>query len=283
MSDAGRLSARIRATIVLLALATAVAPLSAQAGRSRIALFDLAPGPGGAGIRPVTDAVADTMALTLALLGRFEVIRLETPDALADLPALREYCAANRIDQAVGGSGTPRAGGGYSFRLGVYDRHEDRVTRVREGSSTGLLDIFEVTDELVTELLEALSGTHIGFGALELQPRGERGEYAVWIDGTPVGTGVTSVDRLLIGRRTVSVRQRRLLREVELLAAAPCRRQPMKASSGKPGSCARATRSARQGRCSPRRGSGRTSGRSGRQRRSCSGTSRRWRARSSSW
>ena len=90
---------------------------------------------------------------------------------------------------------------------------------MREGSSSGLLDVFEVTDELVTELLEALSGTHIGFGSLTLQRRGEQGEYAVWIDGTPIGTDVEAVERLLLGRRTVSVRQRRLLREVELLSS----------------------------------------------------------------
>ena len=191
--------------LVLLLLAAAAVGLGAQEGRARIALFGLEAGASAARILPVTDAVADTMALTLALLGRFEVVRLETADALADTAALREYCAANRIDQAIGGSGTPRTGGGFTFRLGVYDRHKDRVTLVREGSSSGLLDVFEVTDELVTGLLEALSGTHIGFGSLKLERRGEQGEYSVLIDGTPIGTDVAEVERLLLGRRTVSV------------------------------------------------------------------------------
>jgi hypothetical protein len=221
MSDGGPPPQWFRASLVLVLLLAAVdGGLWAQEGRARIALFGLEAGSAASSIKPVTDAVADTMALTLALLGRFEVIRLEEPDALADLAALREYCETNHIDQAIGGSGTARAGGGYHFRLGVYDRHKDRVSLVREGASSGLLDVFEVTDELVAGLLESLSGTHIGFGSLELELRGEeRGEYEVLIDGTSAGEGISSVGKLLIGRRTVRVRQRRLLREVDIASA----------------------------------------------------------------
>jgi hypothetical protein len=110
---------------------------------------------------------------------------------------VRAYCQENRIDQAILGSGTALPGGGYHFQLVVYDRKADRITTDQEDASSGVLDVFDVTDALVASLLDGLSGTHLLFGSLSIEsdPAGA----LVSVNGKDVGAAPLSLRGLPVG------------------------------------------------------------------------------------
>jgi hypothetical protein len=150
----------------------------------------------------VLATVTDSVELSLDVLQRYDVKRLPPADPAQDLPKVRAYCEANKIDQAILGSGAARTAGGYDFRLVVYDRRKDSITVDKQGSSAGALDMFDTTDALVASLLDGLSGTHLLFGSLsvETDPVGatvavngkEVGQSPVSLRGLPVGTVVVT-------------------------------------------------------------------------------------------
>src|SRR5208283_2189532 len=169
-----------------------------DAEHARIALYQPAGQKEDMTLAAVLRTVADSIELSLDLLQRYEVTRLSAADPAADLDKVRAYCQENRIDQAILGSGVARPGGGYRFRLVVYDRKTDKITTDRQGTSNGVLDMFEVTDALVASLLDSLSGTHLLFGSLSVQsdPAGatisvngkDVGQAPLSLRGLPVGT-----------------------------------------------------------------------------------------------
>jgi hypothetical protein len=79
----------------------------------------------------------------------------------------------------------------------VYDRRSDLVTTDQQGASSGVLDMFDVTDALVASLLDGLSGTHLLFGSLavESEPAGA----TVSVNGKDVGTAPLSLRGLPVG------------------------------------------------------------------------------------
>jgi hypothetical protein len=145
----------------------------------------------------VLATVADSVELSLDVLQRYEVRRLPPADPAKDLARVKAYCQANHIDQAILGSGSAKSDGGYLFKLVVYDRRSDSITLAPEGSSTGALDMFEVTDKLVGTLLDGLSGTHLLFGSLSVEsdPAGA----TVSVNGKEVGTAPVSLRGLPAG------------------------------------------------------------------------------------
>ncbi len=191
-----------RLALVLIALSLVTASLSAQSQRARIALFEPCGQSADATLTAALCTVADSVELSLACLQRYEVKRLPAVDPTKDLDKVRAYCQANRIDQAIAGSGSARSTGGYAFQLVVYDRRSDSITFTREGASEGALDMFDATDVLVAALLDGLSGTHLLFGSLviETDPLGA----AVSVNGTDVGPSPLSLRGLPVGAVTVS-------------------------------------------------------------------------------
>jgi hypothetical protein len=172
--------------------------------RARIALFEPVCPEADSTLTAVLAAVADTVELILACLDRYKIKRLPPADPAGELQKIRAYCAENRIDQAIGGSASARKGGGYAFRLVVYDRRADSITVVREGASTGELDLFDVTDALVASLLEGLSGTHMFFGSLAVKtdPPGAN----VSVNGRDVGAAPVALRGLPVGSLRISAR-----------------------------------------------------------------------------
>jgi hypothetical protein len=172
--------------------------------RSRIALFEPAGEKNDTTLGAALSAVADSVELSLDVLQRYEVKRLPAMDPATDLNQVRAYCQKNRIDQAIMGSGSAREGGGYSFRLVVYDRKTDKVTTDQKGSSKGALDMFDVTDALVAALLDGLSGTHLLFGSLTVEstPAGA----TISVNGRNVGKAPLSLRGLPVGTLELSAR-----------------------------------------------------------------------------
>ena len=175
-----------------------------EAGRSRIALFEPAGQKSDTTLSAVLSTVANSVELSLDVLQRYDVTRLPPLDPATDLDQVRAYCQKNRIDQAVLGSGSARAEGGYSFRLIVYDRKTDTITTDKQGASTGALDMFDVTDGLVASLLDALSGKHLLYGSLSVEsdPAGAM----ISVNGKDVGAAPLSLRGLPVGTVELSAR-----------------------------------------------------------------------------
>ena len=173
-----------------------------ESGRARIALYEPVGQQRDATLTAVLSTVADSVELSLVELQRYEVRRLAAADSVRDMARVRAYCEENRIDQAILGSGSAHKGGGYDFRLVIYDRQKDSITVDRKGFSRGALDIFDVTDALVVSLLDGLSGTHLLFGALvvETNPPGA----TVAVDGKSVGAAPVTLHSLPVGTLKVS-------------------------------------------------------------------------------
>ena len=171
---------------------------------TRIALFEPVGQKADATLGAVLSTVADSVELSLACLQRYDVRRRAPADPSRELQKIRAYCEANRIDQAICGSGSARTGGGYLFRLVVYDRRSDRITFSREGASKGALDMFDVTDALIASLLDGLSGTHLLFGSLAVQT--EPPGATVSVNGKDVGAAPVALRGLPVGAVRISAR-----------------------------------------------------------------------------
>jgi hypothetical protein len=189
--------------IAFLALATQVSGQS-QPDRARIALFEPAAPKADASLKAILATVTDTVQLSLTCLDCYDIKRLPAVDPTGNLGKIRAYCKENRIDQAIGGTASALKGGGYAFRLVVYDHRTDKITIVREGASKGALDIFDVTDALVASLLDGLSGTHLLFGSLavETDPPGA----TVSVNGRDVGAAPVALRGLPVGTLRIAAR-----------------------------------------------------------------------------
>jgi hypothetical protein len=164
----------------------------------------------------VGQAVTDTIGLTLRLLGSF---RVEEPEGLAavhDLESAQALADLSKIDSLVLGSVNKDAEGAYLFTVRLFDRQKYGFTITRHAKADSILDVFDSADGLTKGFLEAVSGTHIGFGAVELVNSGEKGDYELHVDGVIAGKAVTTIPQLLNGRHTVVVTQKRLMGELEL-------------------------------------------------------------------
>ena len=206
-----RLTAAVKRALACIAVTCSLASLTAQAdlgtsttGRSRVALYGLSGSKTDSALAAVLSTVADSVELSLDVLQRYDVARLPSADPATDLDRVRVYCEANRIDQAILGSGAVRTAGGYDFRLVVYDRRKDSITIDRRGSSSGALDMFDATDSLVASLLDGLSGTHLLFGSLSVDtdPQGA----TVSINDKDVGQSPMSLRGLPVGALRLAAR-----------------------------------------------------------------------------
>ncbi len=200
-----------RLALVLIVLGCTLPPFAAQAQSSpspgalaRIALFEPSGRSTDATLTAALGTVADSVELSLVCLQRYEVRRLPAVDPTRELDKVRAYCQANRMDQAIMGSGSARSDGGYSFRLVLYDRKADSITLMREGACSGALDMFDTTDALVAALLDGLSGEHLLFGSLvvDTDPPGA----AISVNGKEVGLSPLSLRGVPAGAVTVSAR-----------------------------------------------------------------------------
>ena len=161
-------------------------------------------------LTPAGVTVAQTMELTLQLLGEYEV-RFVDPDRIpeavisGDLDALEEFAEERTLDYVVFG-GIESADGAIELQASVWSRQEGVVTVTESTIAESMFDIFIATDTLTSEFLSAFSGQRIAFGEIRLIREGwNEGEYTVLVDGTPVGTTIRSAENVLIGNRFVEV------------------------------------------------------------------------------
>ncbi|MFO8043267.1 MAG: hypothetical protein R6U25_08705 [Alkalispirochaeta sp.] len=150
--------------------------------------------------------VADTIEMTLRLIGEYAVQPRPEGEAAPGATEVAAYAERERMDYVVFGEVSADAESETRFSLSVYSREADAVTLEREAVARSLFDTFSVADELSAELLGAFTGQRIAYGRVELRNEADLpGTYRVYIDGSPAGTSVTMLDRVLVGEREVAV------------------------------------------------------------------------------
>jgi hypothetical protein len=154
-------------------------------------------------------AATDTLTLTLNQLGRYLVQSKDTVDSKEE--ALRALAAEQNLDFIMYGKMSKGTSGGIDCSLSVFDRAKGKTTLSQSRKAAGVLDIFDVTDDLVVAVLESMTGSHIGYGTIAIKDSGEKGSYTVLVDGYSAGNDLENLDRVLIGRRSVEIVQKRLL------------------------------------------------------------------------
>jgi hypothetical protein len=183
---------------------------------TRIAVVPLVNQSEDASLGQVGHAVTDTIGLTLRLMGTY---RVEIPaglEAVHDRDTARAFAEASKLDSLVLGSVDRDGEGALLFTVRLFDRQggDFRITRTAKADS--ILDVFDAADSLTKGFLEALSGTHIGFGTVEFVNSGEPGDYEVRVDGASAGMNLPSLPKLLNGRHAITVVQERYFGEVEI-------------------------------------------------------------------
>lgn len=186
-----------------LRVRVAVAPFASAATESALA---------GAG-----ETVAETISLNLGLLGHYRVEKPTGIAAVKDLASARIFAGENRLDAVVLGFVSRRDDGSIALSLRFYDRRADAFTVERSISVDSVLDLFDASDTLTKDFLNALSGRHLGFGSIRIKRNGEGGDYHVSLDGGDIGQNLADIPSILNGDHEIAITQHRLLGEVEVL------------------------------------------------------------------
>ncbi len=182
--------------------------------RPRLAVFAFGNETGS----PVYDAVCAGAGRSLALtLHQLALYDLQTVPRLVGgtEEALRVAALEQRADYLMYG-GVSAAGKSLVFRLALYDRAKGATSIRRESKPVSSLDLFEAVDDVILATLSGITGGHIGFGAVDLVNRGEKGTYQVFLDGMAAGEDLAELGRVLAGPHTITVVQRRMLGEAEI-------------------------------------------------------------------
>ncbi len=160
----------------------------------------------------VARAVTDSMVLTLRLLDAYELVSPDgqvSQEALDQPSEVLDDLAQRRgADALIFGSVETDAAGAMVFTVYVYDRAVGDITVEARSRAERIFDVFDASDDLVTDAISGFSGMRIGFGTLRIQPVGA-GDYTVFIDGTEAGYNISVLDHVLIGERTVEIRLQR--------------------------------------------------------------------------
>ncbi len=201
-----------------------------QTGKFRVAIVPIMEEDANVQVSRIIDTTVDTMALTLRLLGRYEVSesRVGVPDRAAYLSRMDIGSVDRVLFVAV-----DREGGRSTVQAAVVNPLDGSVEIEGQETIDSLLFLFDAVDKLTSQLLGTLSGQRIAFGGISVQlggwdisnvaaielngipfavdgystitnSRPQAADYRLMLDGVPVGEGLRA-DRLLVGRHQLHV------------------------------------------------------------------------------
>ncbi|MFO7848535.1 MAG: outer membrane beta-barrel protein [Spirochaetia bacterium] len=162
---------------------------------------------GDTGGEVLAGILADTIELTLQLLGRYEVRpRPSLPNEAMDESSAALIAERKQLDYLVYGRVERRANGSTLFALSVYSRETEEVTLEQERVADSVFDTFEEAEMLAADLLGAFTGQRIAYGSLSLTNLADNpGDYLVRMDGVPVGRNTRVLEQVLVGPRKVEI------------------------------------------------------------------------------
>jgi hypothetical protein len=170
---------------------------------------------------PLCDAITETIEFTLRVMNRYEIKRTDYINPYDDFKNAKAFFEDYNYDNAIFGKVFPDKAGNIVLQVSVFDRQKDDISIQKEKKVQSLLDTFEASDELIIELLEAFSDTHIGFGKIVLLDKGPATETRIYVDGEIAGENIIHLS-LPHGRRVIEVREptesgERIIEKIEVL------------------------------------------------------------------
>lgn len=197
--------------ISLALQASAPAALGAESPSGElphVAITGFANRTGDAAFDIPSGTAADSLILTLKLLGAYRVF---VPGELAALPteltdaALRPWCEANGYDYCIYGAITRGSGSTQKYQLKVFDRAKGKTTITENAKGESALDVFSVSDELAGAVIDSVTGRHVGYGSVNFLVQGPIEDCVALLDGIPVGSDLSSLNRVVAGTHRLSV------------------------------------------------------------------------------
>jgi TolB-like protein len=184
--------------------AGARAPSVASNAKPRIAVFGFLNFTGNDSFDTPAETATKTLALSLRIIGQYEIV--ESDVFLRDLSDqnLAQYCAKSKMDYILYGS-LKMEGDSQRYTLAVFDLQKGKTTISETATGTSVLDVFGVTDTLIGSVLDSLTGHHVGFGSLRFVNTGVPGRYEIRVDDVALPANSTGVDYVIAGTHTVRI------------------------------------------------------------------------------
>ncbi|MCK5199474.1 MAG: PEGA domain-containing protein [Spirochaetales bacterium] len=189
--------------ILILVLSCLVFPED-NSGKLRIGIVLIENPRADAGIESLCDTATDTIELTLRLVNKYTVERLDflTPEAYPDRAKL--YFKSNSFDNAVFGQIERNEEGEYTFLIKGWERESDSIVVQTEETVDSVFAMFDIVDNLTIEFIEELSGEHIGFGKIVFINEGAEADYNIYVDGNYLGRNIEESE-ILFGERIFKI------------------------------------------------------------------------------
>ncbi|HOT63313.1 MAG TPA: SUMF1/EgtB/PvdO family nonheme iron enzyme, partial [Treponemataceae bacterium] len=175
--------------------------------RPRLAAFGFNNLTGDARFDLPAEASTETLALSMRMLGIYDVAFSDMILRNGSIERLADYCARESVDFVLFGDISPSGKDSWKFRLSVFDRASGSVTITKTAACAGVLGVFDATDRLMVSVLTAITGRHVGFGSLAFVNTGDALDFEVDVDGFFLARNPATVDRLLDGTHRVQVYQ----------------------------------------------------------------------------
>ena len=173
-------------------------------------------------LKVISERVTDSTKLIMKFMNEYELA--DTASEYSDLSLLEEskksfldYCNKNNIDNIVYGKTYMGSDDSFVIEMSVFSREKEQTALTRIGRAETALDIFSAADSLTASIIEEFSGVHIAFGEIHLSNTGVEGSFIPYIDGEPFPADSYTIKNLLIGKRTVEIKQMRMLGESVIL------------------------------------------------------------------
>lgn len=202
---------RIFTVLAFILCAASVAAQDVGSGFARVAVFGFVNKTQNGAYDAAAATATGSLYLTLRGLNAYEVI---PPDVVAQSAPpgtsdaeLATWCDENQADYALYGSVEQKKNGNLICRLSSFSHVSQKTTVNKSENDVSLFGIFEATDSLIALVLESVTGSHIGFGAIAFARQGD-GPYSVELDGIPVGENSFGIDRVVAGTHRVVVTQK---------------------------------------------------------------------------
>ena len=209
-------SIRISVLIILYFLISGISPVFSQDNtvKPRIAVKKLTVSdPDNIQLQIISDRVTDSTGLVLKFMNEYELASFNFSGTDESEKTMLDICNKNNIDNIVYGRTYTGSDNSYVIEMSVFSRGKEQTAFTQKGTAETALDIFEASDKLTASIIEEFSGVHIAFGKIHLINTGVEGSFIPYIDGEPFPPDSYTIENLLIGKRTVEIRQMRMLEE----------------------------------------------------------------------
>ncbi len=209
-------SIRISVLIILYFLISGISPVFSQDNtvKPRIAVKKLTVGdPDNIQLQIISDRVTDSTELVLKFMKEYELASINFSGTDESEKTMLDICNKNNIDNIVYGRTYTGSDNSYIIEMSVFSRGKEQTAFTRTGRAETALEIFSTADNLTASIIEEFSGVHIAFGKIHLSNTGVEGSFIPYIDGEPFPPDSYTIENLLIGKRTVEIKQKRMLEE----------------------------------------------------------------------